>query len=480
MDLLGDLGATDQLTSSKSRIGLSFLVDLVCSMCAIEIEIFTHPRHFPRTTYTTLLVARAENEILKEQVKTLSQRCNVLTVENESLKAEVEMYRSDVSAAGSLSNPSAQGGLANNSNPQQQSNLEKDHFIVSGNGNYAKSKGTLLENCHGISNVLCCSLSMDDSVLATGGADKNVSLKLCGNSGCDESSKTIVGCDAPVIAVDFSRHGRSSKFVAAGCMDGSVHVIYFEKADDSSSSSTTKTTIHAEEIAAGTIKHGKYVRCLAWSSTENILATASADGSVQIHKLEWNFIDGTGATLEKVQHLQLSGAVESICFREDHLCCYARGSSNLICFDLRDDFAQQKINLNRGPGNACFDDHVSFAVMDMSPYQTEYLALATDSSRNIIMDWRSGNQVRNLYGHKNDSYSQPKVAWSKNGQYLYGNSQHESVVCVWDIASSSIVDRLEGHSNTVRDMYSSNSTDTLVTTSFDKKTQFWAATPDDH
>mmetsp|Transcript_8176 Transcript_8176/g.18986 ORF Transcript_8176/g.18986 Transcript_8176/m.18986 type:complete len:113 (+) Transcript_8176:987-1325(+) len=112
--------------------------------------------------------------------------------------------------------------------------------------------------------------------------------------------------------------------------------------------------------------------------------------------------------------------------------------------------------------------------MDMSPYERDYLALATDTSRNIIMDWRSGNQVRNLYGHKNDSYGQPKLTWSKNGQYLYGNSQHESGVCVWDIASSSIVEKLEGHSNIVRDLYSSNVTDTLVTVSFDKKTQVWS------
>lgn len=375
------------------------------------------------------------------------------------------MYRSEAAFAGPLSTPTASGV-----SPGPQRTPERDHFVKSGDGTYAKSKATLLENCHGISNVLCCSLSIDDSVLATGGADRNISLTLW-NQGADVSSQTVVesssrvDCGAPVIAVDFSRHGRSSKFVAAGCMDGSVHVIYFER--DGS------TTLNAEEIGKGTIKHGKYVKCLAWSSTDNILATASADGSVQIHKLDWNFIDATGATLEKVQNLQLSGAVESLCFREDHLCCYARGSANLICFDLRDNFSQQKINLNRGPGNACFDDHVSFAVMDISPYEKDYLALATDSSRNIIMDWRSSNQVRNLYGHKNDSYSQPKLAWSKNGQYLYGNSQHESVVCVWDIASSSIVERLEGHSNTVRDMYSSSSTQTLVTTSFDKKTQFW-------
>eukprot|EP00536_Pseudo-nitzschia_multiseries_P009399 jgi/Psemu1/66979/estExt_Genemark1.C_2610015 len=431
MDLLGDLGAADQLTS-----------------------------------------ARLENEVLKEQVKALKQRCNVLTIENEALKAEVEIYRSEAAAA----ELSSGAGMSETSTNRHFGSSEVDHFVKSGNGEYAKTKSVLLENCHGISNVLCCSLSNDDSVLATGGADRNLSLTLWNNAfGNDTPQRVVesssrVDCDAPVIAVEFSRKGHNTKFVAAGCMDGAVHVMYYEKDGGA---------INVEEVGKGTIKHGKYVRCLAWSPTENILATASADGSIQVHKLVWNFIDATGASLEKVQNLQLSGPVESLCFREDHLCCYARGSPHLISFDLQDNFTQQKFHLNRGPGNAFFDDHVSFAVMDMSPFERDYLALATDNSRNIIMDWRSGNQVRNLYGHKNDCYSQPKLAWSKGGQYLYGNSQDESVVCVWDIASSSIVEQLEGHSNPVRDMFSSKSTETLVTTSFDKKTQFWLASEDE-
>jgi len=430
MDLLGDLGATDQLIST-----------------------------------------RAENEILKERVKISEQQCSILTVENESLKAEVEIYRSEAAA----SHHSVSGNSASEASTNINRQSDMDHFIKSGDGTYAKSKSVELNNCHGPANVLCCSLSNDDSVLATGGADRNVSLTVWGNAFGEESEEKIVetssrvNCDAPVIAIDFSRKGHNTKFVAAGCMDGSVHVIFYQKVG---------TVLNAHEVAKDTIKHKKYVRTLAWSQTENILATASADGCVQIHKLVWNLIDSTDIALEKIQTLQLSGPVESLCFREDQLYCYARGSPNLLCFDLQDDFAQQKVNLNRGQGNAGFDDHVSFAVMDMSPYEDNYLALATDTSRNGIMDWRTGQIVRNLYGHKNDSYSQPKLAWSKNGQYLYGNSQHESVVCVWDIASSQIVDRLESHSNSIRDMYSSNLTETLVTTSFDKKTQFWLSSTD--
>jgi WD40 repeat protein len=111
--------------------------------------------------------------------------------------------------------------------------------------------------------------------------------------------------------------------------------------------------------------------------------------------------------------------------------------------------------------------------------------------------------VRNLYGHKNDGFSNPKIAWSSNGQvrliltvfnfwislhpahyfaatihiinmqYLYGNSQEENCVCVWDIASSSIVKKLDGHSGLVRDIYSSFTSDTVATVSFDKSGKVW-------
>jgi WD40 repeat protein len=135
-----------------------------------------------------------------------------------------------------------------------------------------------------------------------------------------------------------------------------------------------------------------------------------------------------------------------------------------------------KVNLNSGSvGTAAFDEHVSFAVMNLQPWQDKYLALATDNSRNIILDVNTGKQVRNLYGHSNDGYSHPKVAWSSSGQYLFGNTQEDGSVCVWDIASSSIVQHLKGHGTPVRDIYSSPTSDTMVTTAFDKATRFWFA-----
>lgn len=73
----------------------------------------------------------------------------------------------------------------------------------------------------------------------------------------------------------------------------------------------------------------------------------------------------------------------------------------------------------------------------------------------------------------NDDFSQPKIGWSCNGQYLFGNTQQDSFLCVWDIASTAIVKRLEGHTNPIRALYSSPRSDTLVTTSFDKTTKIW-------
>lgn len=402
-------------------------------------------------------------------MKYLEGRCKVLTIENQSLLAEVEIYRNEAT-----SQPSTGAALTDAGSANSHGLDKRDYFVKGGDGVYAKSKEVLLENLHGGANILCCSLSNDDSVAATGGADRFVTLCQWEKAFGAESTDSIVemaarvDCDAPVIAIDFARKGYTTKFMAAGCMDGTVHVIFYE---------LVGTELQAFEVAKGYIKHGKYVKALAWSPTENILASASADGCVQVHKLAWNLVDATSVTLEKVETLQLPGPVECLCFKKNHLCCYARGTPYLMYFDLDDNFVLQKINLNQGPGNAGFDEHVSFAVMDMAPHD-DFLALATDVSRNIVIDWKTGQQLRNLYGHKNDGFSQPKVAWSKNGQYLYGNDQEESVVCVWDIASSSIVDRMDGHSSSVRGIYSSSSTDTMVTTSFDRKTQFWLAPVD--
>lgn len=431
--------------------------------CVVPILI----NYFP---FRYLSTARSENKVLKEKVKELEERCKTLAVENESLKAEVEIYRQEMggsndrsSSAGGGTTTSARAAGVGTSNEAMQ---DMDHFVKCGDGTFAKASEVMLERMHGISNPSCCSLSNDDTIIATGGADKNLALVQWGaalNAGKDVMNKVVrVECGAPVIAVDFARKPRSP-FCAAGCMDGSVHVIHIE----------THSGLQVQKVAPGTIKHAKYVRTVAWSSTDNMLATSSADGSVQVHRIKWNGLDDN-IRLENVETLNLSSPVESLCFHNDFLVCYVRGTPYLSYFDITNNFERTKHNLNQGPGNAGFSDHVSFCVMDMAP-RGDYLALATDTSRNMIVEFNTCKQIRNLYGHQNDGFSQPKIAWSRNGHYLYGNTQDDSALIVWDIASANIVDRLEGHGNNIRDLYSSTTSDTIVTTSFDKQTRVWLA-----
>mmetsp|Transcript_16109 Transcript_16109/g.21594 ORF Transcript_16109/g.21594 Transcript_16109/m.21594 type:complete len:126 (-) Transcript_16109:751-1128(-) len=121
--------------------------------------------------------------------------------------------------------------------------------------------------------------------------------------------------------------------------------------------------------------------------------------------------------------------------------------------------------------------------MDLAPSPDgKYIAAATDTSRQIILESSSSRQIRNLYGHKNDGFSQPKLAWSTNGQYILGNTQEDNSICVWDIASSSIVKRLDdktcnsgggAHTGQIRDLYSSSTSNTFVTASYDKTVKVW-------
>jgi WD40 repeat protein len=231
-------------------------------------------------------------------------------------------------------------------------------------------------------------------------------------------------------------------------------------------------------IPSTDLKRAKYIKAMAWCPTAPILAAASADGVVGLMNVSNLQDDGT-ITVERMEQLNLNGTVESLCFTEDgsKLICYTRGTPFLSYFDLEDNMKHTKINLNSsGVGTAAFQDHVSFAVMDMavSPNGGKFLALATDTSRNIVIDIVTGKQLRNLYGHKNDGYSIPKICWSCNGQYIMGNTQEDGSICVWDVASAEIVKKLDPpHAMPVRDLFSSKLGDTLVTTAFDKQTKLW-------
>ena len=323
MDLLGDIGQTDQLTS-----------------------------------------AREENRVLQCKVKEQALRIHQLLAENQALKAEVEIYRAEYKGSFSA------GGEDTKDDLVDYTEEEGDDFITSGNGTFPSDPAVTLSQIHGTANPLCCSINPDDSLLATGGADSTLNLCRWGMAlapGDESSAKAVedaikIPCGGPVICTAFAQmeKGRSFPVVAAGCMDGSVCVAYCGLDLDSTNSGKERILRpEAGNVSNGInehgIKHTRYVKTVCWSPSAPILASASADGTVQLTLVgDGAFLSGESfsgrVSMEIIQSMHFDSPVEAMCFLNDGstLCCYVRGTSYLSYFDLKDEFKQTKYSLNGG------------------------------------------------------------------------------------------------------------------------------------
>jgi len=434
--------------------------------------------------------AREENKVLQARVKELQGRVHELSVENQALLCEVEEYRREKLASGCADGNVSKSVSVSLGPLSQQQAPSDDEFVVSGNGTYPDEAAVTLKSLHANSNLLSCALNSDCTVLATGGADSCVSICQWGGALAptdDAAAKVVssaarVRCDAPVICVGFGQAGGGSSIVAAGCMDGSVKLAEYGTGVGGATAGIGARLLKPIGDASAGIKHVKYVKVVAWSASTSLLASASADGTIMLTKVGQPDEDG-GVNIEKVQTMHLPGAVEAMCFLDngDTLCSYARDTAYLSYFDLKnldsEGATQTKVTVNESCVKG-FEDHVSFAIMCLVPSPNgKYVAAATDTSRNIIFEKGSSRQVRNLYGHKNDGFSVPKIAWSSNGQYLLGNTQDDCSICVWDVASGDIVKKLDGkmggHTGQVREIFSSPSSETVATASFDKTAKIW-------
>lgn len=91
---------------------------------------------------------------------------------------------------------------------------------------FPSDPAVVLDQIHGLANPLCCALSADDTLLATGGADAHLNIcqwgaALAPTPGAMDrvvQSAIQIPCPAPVICVAFTQHGRGKTLpiVAAG------------------------------------------------------------------------------------------------------------------------------------------------------------------------------------------------------------------------------------------------------------------------
>lgn len=439
--------------------------------------------------------ARSENAILQAKVKELSAQVKILTVEKAALLAEVELYRQEA-ALPNFSQLALGGGGAAESKmdvdaPSAASSAAAaSAFVKSGNGVYCQNPDVVLRQLHDNSNPLTVSMSPDETVLVSGGADRSVHFVRWGAVEGDVTATgskhacRVVDFAAPVICVSASgRSSRRNNLVAAGGMDGSVSLLRY-KIDSGGAVQAEKVSI----LSAVLHPHKKYVKRVEWSPNGAFLATAGADGNIHVYEISVDMAeamddddDDWSIGVSHLQSLHLSGPVECLAFASDtRLLAHARGTAVLTEFNLAEDCAVSETNLNTNHSHAVsggFEEHVSFCCLDMqvSPCR-KFLALATDNHRHMVLDLATKRQVRNLYGHAADHFGTPVLAWSCNGQYLYCNDQHASALIVYDIAASRIVQSISRpHARPIKALWSSRRTNTLVTTSFDRDTVVWFA-----
>ena len=237
MDLLGDLGTSDQLTS-----------------------------------------CRLENRVLQKKVDELQLKVRELTIENESLKAEVNEYRKEaLSLASNFQGLSVTKGINAGAGDDNVRAMDEHLFVKSGNGIFASEVCASLDRLHGSANPLCGCLNGNDSLLATGGADGMLVITQWGmaTAPSPDASKNAVEkavkirCDAPVLRCAFSPSiGASSTIsvVAAGCMDGSVK-LYRYTSDRlihlsvcTNVGSDVQMSVDGEQDNTNALKHMKYIK----------------------------------------------------------------------------------------------------------------------------------------------------------------------------------------------------------------------------
>ncbi|KAJ1566464.1 hypothetical protein HK096_001361, partial [Nowakowskiella sp. JEL0078] len=201
--------------------------------------------------------------------------------------------------------------------------------------------------------------------------------------------------------------------------------------------------------------HSKYVTRGRFSpNTGTWLLTASYDRTVNIyHTIE---SQAETPSYEKVKQLTFSGAVESFCFLtnpgyNDFAVVGVRGDNYLhyIELDEKHVFLHTTYNMN-----STGDDWVSFNPMFLaSSPNGQFVLCFTDSSagRLILFKAHSSIQVRNFWGVLIDGFSQPKCCWDTSGNYIYVSGD-DYVISVFEVESTQVVAKLEGHQGVIRDL----------------------------
>ncbi|XP_031560619.1 COMPASS-like H3K4 histone methylase component WDR5A [Actinia tenebrosa] len=330
--------------------------------------------------------------------------------------------------------------------------------FLPGNGNYAKELLLSIPDLVGGENILAVRVTANGDLIAgsTQGLLSVVTLNTPLPS--DETMLPFPSMielhSAGIIALDI--HPVKKDIILTGSMDRKCLLVKLLNADE-------------HHVLQTFENHQKFVVKVRWSYSGKYFATASYDQSVCIYR---EISGGNDLNYELWKQIEYKGQVEGIAFQKnkDVILVSVRNDNNLHVVNLTGEEPQEDKQINM---NLLQDDYVSFTAMDISCSPDDnFVLVSTDQDRLIIFDLRTGSQVANFYGSLNDEYSQPRSCWDPSAQYIYSTSQDKSIM-VWEISSQKVVEKLEGHTGIVRDLWYCEPLSVLVSCGFDGSVRFW-------
>ena len=387
----------------------------------------------------------------KRQVMRLYEEKEELIAELNAIKRKIkELDMEDLFFSQTKTND-------NRTNTKTTTTTTTTRVRCEGDGKFPQIKSHIIENAHGSSNVLVVKFNLSTSLIASGGVDFFVRV-FSSQATKKYEELSSIKLSAPVLALDWCP--TSSNLLAASCMDGSLHLLTYEI-------ETNKLVLKCSSKK----HHDKYVVAIRWSSNGKYLATASHDHTAILFSLnphismekkkEWDEI------FTRVQRFCLESAVEDVTFitmnKKENLIVAERSSVYLHVVDLNT-LQIKDMNVNERD-----DTHLSFSILAVVPSPDEsMLCLATDSDQLVVLESSSGKHICTLVGHKCGQYAQPSVCWDSSGDYIYSNSQKDTGIYVWSLATQRVVKRLSEHTKQVRSIDMHMSSRRLVSGSFDK------------
>ncbi|EWM29470.1 WD40-repeat-containing domain protein [Nannochloropsis gaditana] len=440
-------------------------------------------------------IATLEKEKIEclELIKTLHRKIHALEEENDLLAVENERLRAQepLSVVDGQSNVAPETGIGIFDLPINTTYLEECD-----GAKYITQELAEVEGVGGGLNPLCVRICtfpslpasaapfIPDTVLvAVGGVDKFLTLYRVETNG-SPSEKVLVlsGFGGPLLSLDFFAAGEEEGRLLVTCMDGSHSVVHFNKHRP-----VDACVVHARK------DHEKHAVIGRWSRCGRLYATGGHDKAVHLYDSNGGgalksfyflgnvealaFVDrpasGCGKVLKPLEtgEAQTRGEGGLIACSRPFLIVASRNVAHLTYIDC-DSFEKHTVSLN----NALWDTHVSFSVLSLavSPCQ-EFLLAATDKSRVILYRIGHNEQLRSLYGHRADEYSNPRVAWDRNGNYVYCSSQEGNELVGWSLASERVVVKLKGHRALVRDMTFDPASCLLASIAYDKTLRLWSS-----